>query len=159
MSFVPALFVRLFLCCILLSALFPGNGIASGQILNKKSKKLYEKSLAEYRQGNFSASERWILQSLRQDSSSVEAFLLLSDISFELKNTNQAIYALNKVINLGEERYPLAYKLLADACFFSAQYDSSLTFYQKYQTFRVNSDQPDLLQLPKGISGIPKLRC
>jgi len=140
MTFVPALLVRMCVVCYSLLILNPSHAAILGKLRDKKSLKSYEKALAEYRKGNFVASEKWVLESLLQDSTRVESYLLLSDISFELKKNRQAISALNQVVSLNDKQYPLAYKLLADACFFLAQYDSSLTFYEKYRTFGIHSD-------------------
>lgn len=106
----------------------------------KKSKKLLDEAIAAYRNGEFDISEKLIGKLIKADSSNVNAFLLLSDISAEKKDDLNQLEALKKVISIDSINYPVAFKLLGNLYFGQANYDQALSSYNKYKQSGTSKD-------------------
>lgn len=109
-------------------------------VSQKKSQKLFEKAQLAVKSENYLEAETLVLKAIRIDSTNIKSYLLLSDISDELKKTEQKKYALSKVILLDSINYPLASKLLADLFFSSGDYRDALTNYTRFSRYQHGKD-------------------
>lgn len=130
---------KFLLYAIVLVLAFPVFSVAQKKG-NTRAVKLFNNALEEYRKGQYQKAEDFIIQSIRRDSLQIEPYLLLSDISDHLRKPRQRVDALEKVISLDTQSYPLSYKLLGDLYHQSANYRRSLSAYEKYKAFGIARD-------------------
>jgi outer membrane protein OmpA-like peptidoglycan-associated protein/tetratricopeptide (TPR) repeat protein len=112
----------------------------SPRIVEKYSENQFVKAQKAISSGNYTEAEEIILKAIKKDSINIKAYLLLSDISDELKKREQQKHALEKVVHLDSVNYPLAFKLLAGLYFSDGDYSISLTNYLHYKRFKKTSD-------------------
>lgn len=110
------------------------------QKLSKRTQKHFDSAIAAYRSGDAKLAEDFILKVVQSDTLHVESFLLLADISIELKNISQQQWALEKVLELNPTEYPLAYKLLSVIYFNQGNYEKSLQIVEKYKEVSIKKD-------------------
>lgn len=110
------------------------------QKLSKRTQKHFDSAIAAYRSGDAELAENFILKVIQSDTLHVESFLLLADISIELKNISQQQWALEKVLALNPTKYPLAYKLLSVIHFNQGNYQQSLQCVEDYRAFNIKKD-------------------
>ena len=106
----------------------------------KKSAKFLEQALSAFRQNDLEIAKDYSLKAIERDTLNVKAYLLLSDIAAELKIPAQYQWALNKVISLSPDQYPLAYKLLAESYFSVGDYWKASRFFVDYTRFAIKTD-------------------
>jgi outer membrane protein OmpA-like peptidoglycan-associated protein len=120
-----------------------------GQKVSKKSARLFEQALSAYRAGDWLNAENYALLSVRTDSLNLNAFLLIADISTELKNPVQQQWALEKVVANGLENNPLAGKLLSENYFHSGNYRSALKMIEAYKALNIERDSVYVAEMIK----------
>lgn len=109
-------------------------------ISSKKSERILERAQQAIKSDKYFEAEELVLKAVYIDSTNIKAYLLLSDISDELKKKEQQKQALSKVISLDSINYPLASKLLADLCFNNGDYRDALVVYHRYSRYQLVKD-------------------
>ena len=127
---------------------FPASEIHA-QKPSKRTQKLFENAIAAYRSGDAELAENFILKAIKSDTLYVEAYLLLADISIEMKNINRQQWALEKVLEINQTEYPLAYKLLAVIYFNQGNYQQSLQSVDNYRAFNIKKDSVFVAEMLK----------
>lgn len=114
---------------------------------NKKANKLFKDALENYYQRNYLDAYGLLIESIKKDSTNINSYLLLSDVSLELKNYNKRIEALENVIRLEPSKNPIAYKYLAITYLSQGVFDkalSTITIYKQKGSF-ADSLEVDML--------------
>lgn len=122
LKYILSIFLFVFVC----------QEVDAAKINSKKSEKLLAKALIAYRSGELIETESLLLKSLEADSTNLQAYLLLADISSDTKNIDLQIWALSKVIEIDGEAYPEAYKYLAEACSRNEDFGAAIENWNKY---------------------------
>lgn len=106
----------------------------------KSAKKMFDKSLEQYNNRNFTEAENLILKSISIDSTEIDYYLLLSDIESELNNIDLKIFAAEHIIAIAPDKHFVAFKMLGDAYCEKSRYADARKAYSRYQTFNVARD-------------------
>lgn len=149
-------FFKIFLVITVLQMPFVAGAI---QKLNpKKSKKYFDVAMENYRQYQFANAENFLLKSIEADSTNVNAYLLLSDVSTELKNNAQVIWTLEKVISIRPDSYTQAYRFLAKAYQRSGDLHSALSSWEKYNELSNGVDSLFVIENIQSIQNAMRLK-
>lgn len=136
-AFFPYLFILLVL---LVAIIFMFSSCKTAKIGTRKSISFVEKAKSAILSGDYIEAENLILKAIQFDSTTITPYLLLSDISEELKKTEQQKYALHKAISIDSLYYKAAYKLLGGLYFSEGNYKEALNFYLFYRPYAKAGD-------------------
>jgi len=128
------------LLSILLSIPVVGVGVVTFDSKQRKCEKIIQEAVDAIKSDQYLAAEDLILKAIETDSTNIRAYLILSDVSDELKNSQQKQKALEKIVSLDSVNYPLAYKLLATNSLEKGNYSDALHYLTHYRQFHVSKD-------------------
>lgn len=112
-----------------------------------KSANLFSKAIEAYQQNLYIKAEKYLLDAIKADTGNVNTYLLLSDVSDELKNSVQRTRALQQVVKLDSLNHPLAFKLLAEIYFEQGNFQNSLQMWKAYQRFNLANELMKVSQM------------
>jgi outer membrane protein OmpA-like peptidoglycan-associated protein len=107
---------------------------------SRKADKIIEKAQEAISKNQYLEAEYLVLRAIDVDSTNLKSYLLLSDISGELKKNDERIFALKKIISLDSLNFPIAYKLLASILFDRGDYEKAQDIYLHYSMFGIVRD-------------------
>ncbi|HQN92989.1 MAG TPA: OmpA family protein [Prolixibacteraceae bacterium] len=132
-----------YLCIVLVplvALIFMFSSCKTTKIEARKSISLVEKAKSAILSGDYLEAENLILKAIQSDTTAITPYLLLSDISEELKKTEQQKFALHKALSIDSLYYKAAYKLLGGLYFTEGNYKEALNFYLFYQPYAKAGD-------------------
>jgi outer membrane protein OmpA-like peptidoglycan-associated protein len=129
------LFWFIFLIILFHSTLYLFANGHDKQLLAKKSDVMIKKIEKVLENNRYLEAEALVKKAIKNDSTNIKLYLILSDISDELLKYEQKKWPLQKVIKLDSSSYPLAYKLLADIFFKEGNYKNALNNYNHLRKF------------------------
>ncbi|MDA3929987.1 MAG: OmpA family protein [Prolixibacteraceae bacterium] len=138
---------KFFIALIIVSSFLGRTSVKANSRQNsKKSKKLFDVALQYYNSSNYIEAEKYSISSINADTLNIQSYLLLSDISDEIRKTSQRVWALEKVFMIDSLSFPLVHKFLASLYFNEGSYSKSLKKWLSYQGFNVHKDSILIVQ-------------
>lgn len=107
-----------------------------------KAKKMFEESIELINTRNYASALNKVQKAIEYDSKFIEAWLLLAEISIDLNNSEKAIEAYQKAIEINPSFYPQALYFKAQLLFHSGRYQEALVDIDRY----LSSNKQELLR-------------
>jgi outer membrane protein OmpA-like peptidoglycan-associated protein/tetratricopeptide (TPR) repeat protein len=115
---------------------------------NKKALKYYQAAEIAYKLRELKEAENSLQQAVNADPKFIEAWLLLGDISTELKKTGDAVDAYQKAISLDADFFPPVYYFLGNLYFNGGEYQEAVKEYEYFLQFE------NITENQKALAGI-----
>jgi len=123
---------------VLFSFLFINESLSQEYIFsskNKKAVKYYQTAESAYKQRELALTETSLKQAVKADPKFIEAWLLLGDVSTELKNTEEAKNAYQQAILIDPDFFPPVYYFLGNLYFSDGEYEEAIAQYTYFLEF------------------------
>lgn len=121
--------------CLLFSALVFAQVEYSFTTESKKALKAYKKAEKAYRHYELDKTLRHLSKAIYEDSTFIEAFLLLGDVFAEQKKIERAIEAYEKAIEIDPGFFPRVHYFLGNLYFKIKDFSSAIKYYQQFLEF------------------------
>lgn len=111
---IHAYSVAFLVWALLMPLVMPAQNGFALQTSSKKALKSYQKAETDYRNADFTDAEAHLLLATAADAAFIEAWLMLGDVSLELKKNDQAIEAYQAALSIDSLFYPPAAYILSN---------------------------------------------
>ncbi|MCF8361202.1 MAG: OmpA family protein [Prolixibacteraceae bacterium] len=146
--------IQKILFVLLLGCIYSCSLFTQGTKTNK-SNEYFEKGLQAYQMGQYHHSIELLRKSIDADSLNVNAYLLMSDVASDINDNNLRLQALETVIQIAPERYPLAEKLLAESYARQGDFEKAIVHFKKYSK---RSKKTDSVLVSQNIDRLKKVQ-
>ncbi len=104
-------------------------------VISAKATKFYKKAKSFYISRDYSNAEKFLNKAIRSDTNFVEAWLLLGDIYYDTKRTEQSILSYEKAIRIDPDFFPDILYIAGKLEFSTAKYSMALKNFKKYLSY------------------------
>ncbi|MDP4209800.1 MAG: OmpA family protein [Bacteroidota bacterium] len=131
---------RIFICTLLMAEMAVGILSAQSQLSSKSAKavQLYQAALVFANKNELPQSIKLLHEALSNDSTFIEAWLVLGDLYTDMKRDTLSIESYKKAIKINPDYFPPAYSNLANREFENGMYSDALEHVNKYLTYTIS---------------------
>ncbi len=104
-------------------------------IISAKATKFYKKAKSFYISHDYSNAEKFLNKAIKNDTNFVEAWLLLGDIYYDTKRTEQAILSYEKAIRIDPDFFPDILYIAGKLELSTGKYSMALKNFKKYLSY------------------------
>ncbi len=126
-------------CTLLIIFLFPVRSVLAQADKNSKADRLFEKAEQSYGHRDYLQAMKQVREVLKEDPDYLDAFLLLGDMYYDLKQPVEAIAAYTRAVAIDSASFPPVYYIMANLQFELERFPDAKKNYITYLTYRPKS--------------------
>lgn len=107
---------------------------------SKKAMEAYNHALQNYSMRSFENAEKFLEEAIREDSTFIDAYLLLAEVEQDWGKPLKAVDAYKKGLKINEQYYPYGFVRLGQLQYEEAQYGDALTAFNRF--LQLNTGNP-----------------